>query len=118
MPKDLNKIGRKVGKTETPPPMAAKKKSSAKQTPLAKKSGKKNTKAAAGAEAAAVSSSPASVLEQVFDAVRRSRTGATIAKLKEKTNLDSRQLSNALYKLSKGGKIESVSRGVYIKKKS
>ena len=51
----------------------------------------------------------------VFDVIRRSRNGATIANLKSKTQLESRQLSNALYKLSKKGKIKSKSRGVYIK---
>jgi predicted Rossmann fold nucleotide-binding protein DprA/Smf involved in DNA uptake len=55
------------------------------------------------------------VLDNVFGVVRRSRSGATIAKLKEKTGLDSRQLSNALYKLSKKGKIKAKSRGHYIK---
>jgi hypothetical protein len=40
----------------------------------------------------------------------------TIATLKAKTKLDSRQLSNALYKLSKKGMIRTKSRGVYVKK--
>ncbi len=55
------------------------------------------------------------VLEKVYDVIRRSRNGANIAKLREKTKLESRQLSNALYKLTKKGKIKSKSRGVYIK---
>ncbi len=117
--KDLNKIGRKAGKVEAPLSTANKKKSSAKKSALAKNSGKKITKTSVSAEAMAASGGVvSSILDQVFDAVRRSRAGATIAKLKEKTNLDSRQLSNALYKLTKSGKIESVSRGLYIKKKS
>ncbi len=55
------------------------------------------------------------VLDRVYDVIRRSRNGANIAKLREKTQLESRQLSNALYKLTKKGKIKSKSRGVYIK---
>jgi predicted Rossmann fold nucleotide-binding protein DprA/Smf involved in DNA uptake len=55
------------------------------------------------------------VLDLVFDEIRKSRNGATIAHLKSKTALESRQLSNALYKLSKKGKIKAKSRGVYIK---
>jgi predicted Rossmann fold nucleotide-binding protein DprA/Smf involved in DNA uptake len=51
----------------------------------------------------------------VLDVIKRSRNGATIAALKTKTELESRQLSNALYKLSKKGKIKAKSRGVYIK---
>ena len=55
------------------------------------------------------------VLDSVFDVVRRSRNGATIAKLKEKTGLSPRQLSNALYKLTKKGLVHTQSRGVYVK---
>jgi len=55
------------------------------------------------------------VLDSVLDVIRKSRNGATISQLKEKTGLESRQLSNALYKLSKKGKIKSKARGVYIK---
>lgn len=56
------------------------------------------------------------VLDSVFDAIRKSRAGATTAKLKEKTGLEARQVSNALYKLTKKGMITSISRGVYAKK--
>lgn len=59
---------------------------------------------------------PKTVLESVYETIRRSRNGASIAKLKEKTGLTSRQLSNALYKLSKKGTILSKSRGVHVKK--
>ena len=41
--------------------------------------------------------------------------GITIAQLKGKTALDDRQLSNALYKLTKKGMIAAKSRGVYVK---
>jgi len=56
------------------------------------------------------------VIDSVFEVIKRSRKGATTVNLKEKTGFDSRQLSNALYKLSKRGKIESKTRGVYMKK--
>jgi predicted Rossmann fold nucleotide-binding protein DprA/Smf involved in DNA uptake len=56
------------------------------------------------------------VLGTVFAAIKRTRKGITVTKLKEKTNLNPRQLSNALYKLSKQGKIEAISRGLYVKK--
>ena len=56
------------------------------------------------------------VLDSVHDAIKRARKGITIAKLKEKTKLDARQLSNALYKLSKKNKIQAISRGLYAKK--
>jgi predicted Rossmann fold nucleotide-binding protein DprA/Smf involved in DNA uptake len=56
------------------------------------------------------------VLDTVLDGIKRSRKGATIAQLKAKTELDARQLSNALYKLTKKGLIRAQSRGLYVKK--
>jgi predicted Rossmann fold nucleotide-binding protein DprA/Smf involved in DNA uptake len=55
------------------------------------------------------------VLNSVFDVIKRSRKGISIAQLKEKTDLNPRQLSNALYKLTKKGSIKSTSRGIYAK---
>lgn len=82
-------------------------------------------RAAAKPKAAAKKKAPAkrkvvdegkgTVLDSVLDVISRSRTGANIANLKEKTGLESRQLSNALYKLSKKGQIKTISRGVYVK---
>ena len=57
------------------------------------------------------------VLETVYDVVRRSRNGASIATLRQKTGLGARQLSNALYKLCKRGRIESKARGIYVRRK-
>ena len=59
----------------------------------------------------------ATVLDTVFDTIKKSRKGITIAKLKDKTSLGTRQVSNALYKLTKRGDIEARSRGLYFKKK-
>ena len=55
------------------------------------------------------------VLDKVYGVIRRSPKGATIAALKTKTGLDSRQLSNALYKLSKKRRVRAKSRGLYVK---
>jgi len=57
----------------------------------------------------------ATVLNSVLDVIKKSRKGISIAQLKEKTDLNPRQLSNALYKLTKKGAIKSMSRGVYTK---
>jgi predicted Rossmann fold nucleotide-binding protein DprA/Smf involved in DNA uptake len=56
------------------------------------------------------------VTDSVFEVIKKSRGRATTARLKEKTGLGARQISNALYKLAKQGKITSISRGVYAKK--
>jgi hypothetical protein len=55
------------------------------------------------------------VLDSVHKAIRRSRNGISIAQLKSKTALDDRQLSNALYKLTKKRMVHAKSRGVYVK---
>jgi predicted Rossmann fold nucleotide-binding protein DprA/Smf involved in DNA uptake len=57
----------------------------------------------------------ATVLNSVLNVIKKSRKGISIAQLKEKTDLNPRQLSNALYKLTKKGSIKSMSRGVYTK---
>jgi len=56
------------------------------------------------------------VLDSVLSVIRRSRKGVNIETLRKKTGLGARQLSNALYKLSKRGVITAKSRGVYTKK--
>ncbi len=56
------------------------------------------------------------VLDTVLTVIKRSKKGVTVAQLKDKTKLDARQLSNALYKLSKKGEVYAKSRGLYVKK--
>ena len=76
-------------------------------------------KPAAAKKVAAKKSTPAggkTVLDTVLDVIRRSKKGVTVAQLKTKTQLDARQLSNALYKLSKKGMVQAPSRGLYEKK--
>lgn len=88
---------------------SAPKKTTAKKAPAKKK---KTVKTAPKASAAKTPT----VLDTVYGVIARSRNGATIAQLKQKTGLTPRQLSNALYKLSTRGKIVAKSRGLYIKK--
>ena len=76
-------------------------------------------KSAAATKAAANKSAPAggkTVLDSVLDVIKRSKKGVTVAQLKTKTQLDARQLSNALYKLSKKQLVYAKSRGLYLKK--
>lgn len=90
----------------------ARKKAATKKKALAKKA---PAKKAAAKKAPAAKASKTTVLDSVMAVINKSRSGATIANLKSKTGLESRQLSNALYKLSKKGMIKSKSRGVYVK---
>ena len=82
---------------------APKKKAAKKKAPVAAK-----TKAAAGGQ---------TMLDKIFGMISRSKSGITVERLKKRAGLEARQVSNALYKLTQKGKIETLSRGVYVKKK-
>jgi len=64
----------------------------------------------------AVAAGGKTVLDSVYDVIKRTKKGVTVVQLKQKTALDARQLSNALYKLSKKGQVYAKSRGLYVKK--
>ena len=74
---------------------------------------KKKAAPKAAAKAAAPSSS--TMLDNILGMINRSRTGITVERLKKRTGLAPRQVSNALYKLTKKGSIKSMSRGIYTK---
>jgi lambda repressor-like predicted transcriptional regulator len=112
---DADKI--QAPKKAAPAKKTAAKKAAAKKTTAKKAAAKK--KAAVKKKAAAKKAAPAqqvTMLDSVFDIIKRTKKGVTVAQLKEKTKLNSRQLSNALYKLTKKGKIQTKSRGLYVKK--
>ena len=108
--KKVEKITDQVDKLQAPKKAVTAKKTVAKKKVAKKKVAKK----AAGKKAAPAKQ--LTMLDTVFDAIKRTKKGVTVAQLREKTKLDSRQLSNALYKLTKKGVIETKSRGLYVKK--
>ena len=113
--KQVDRLTKQVDKLQ-PAKKAAVKKAAVKKAKVKKA---KVKKAAPKKKAVARGRKPAkgsTVLDTVYDVIKRSRKGVAIATLKEKSGLDARQLSNALYKLSKKGTIKTVSRGVYVKK--
>jgi chromosome segregation ATPase len=133
--KQLERLGSEAAKFEAASKKAAQKKATRKKAvkkTTAKKTTAKKTaakKTAAGKPAAkkkapskkapakkAPAKKGVTVLDKVYNAIKGSRKGVTISELKTKTQLDSRQLSNALYKLSKKGMVYAKSRGVYVKK--
>jgi predicted Rossmann fold nucleotide-binding protein DprA/Smf involved in DNA uptake len=113
--KELGKLSKQVEKVAA----QVAKQTAAKPTPKKKAVKKAAAKKASPKKKAAPNkvAKKTTVLDTVYDVVRRARNGATIAQLKEKTGLNPRQLSNALYKLSTRGKIEAKQRGLYIVKK-
>ena len=106
----VEKIAEQVDALRSVKPAPAEKKAVAKKA-VAKKPAEKKP-------AAAKASPPKqlTVLNAVFDTIKRTKKGITVAQLKEKLDLNAKQLSNTLYKLSKKGKIEAKSRGLYFKK--
>jgi len=87
--KQVDKISKQINKLQPAKATSAKKVVAKKKTePKKKVAVKKKTDA-----------QKLPVLETVLNIVKRNKNGITIANLKTKTSLDSRQLSNALYKL-------------------
>lgn len=108
--KKVEKITDQVDKLKAPKKAVPAKKAVAKKEVAKKKVAKK---------AAAKKAAPAkqgTMLNAVFDVIKRTKKGVTVTQLREKTKLDRRQLSNALYKLTKKGAIQTKSRGLYVKK--
>jgi len=124
--KKVEKIAKQADALMPSKPVPAAKKTVAKKA-VAKKTATKKTvaKKTATKKTAAKKKPPAAkvappkqlaVLDSVFDSIKRAKKGVTVAQIKEKLDLNAKQLSNALYKLSKKGKIEAKSRGLYFKK--
>lgn len=99
--KQVERISKQVDKMQPAKKAASKRKAAPARKPAAKKAG--GTKGQ-------------TVLDTVYNVIKRSKKGVTVAQLKQRTKLDARQLSNALYKLSKKGQVYAKSRGLYVKK--
>ncbi len=102
--KQVESISKQLNKAQP-----AKKAAPAKKAKAARKPAAKAAKQAAPAKGK-------TVLDSVLEVIKRSKKGVSIAQLKDRTKLEARQLSNALYKLTKKGHIRAQSRGLYVKK--
>lgn len=105
--KQVDSLTKQVDKLQPATKKTAAKKTAAKRKTVARKTAAKRR---------APAKKGMTVLDSVHNVIKRSRSGVSIATLKAKTKLDSRQLSNALYKLSKKGLVTAKARGVYVKK--
>ena len=105
--KQVERISKQVDKLQPAKKAAAKRKAAP---------ARKASPARKPAASKAAASRGTTVLDAVYDAIKRTKNGATVAQLKQRTKLDARQLSNALYKLSKKGQVYAKSRGLYVKK--
>jgi hypothetical protein len=115
--KQVDRLTKQVDKLQPAKKAAPKRKAAPKAKAKPKRATK--TRRVAAKKTPARKKAPArsmTVLDTVFNVIKRSRKGVSISVLKTKTGLDSRQLSNALYKLSKKGMVKTPSRGVYLSK--
>ena len=107
--KQVEKASKQIGTLESAKAKPAKKTTALKASPKKKTAAKKTT-------ANKTTVKKAGVLSSVYGIISRSKKGVNVVTLKSKTGFESKQISNALYKLTKRGQIEAASRGVYVKK--
>ncbi len=106
--KDVSKVAKKK--------VAPNKKVAAKKKKAPKKAGK--TVEVKKTEPKVEVSESGNILDNVYDLISSGGKGTTVSELKGKGGFTPRQVNNALYKLKQSGKIESLSRGVYMRKES
>ncbi|MFX0203592.1 MAG: hypothetical protein ACFFCW_46420 [Candidatus Hodarchaeota archaeon] len=79
-----------------------------KATPTQKGVAKKRKKAAPKSV-----SGETSMTDQIFSAIQKSSTGVTVGTLREATGIESKQVSNIVFRLLRQGRIVKKDRGVY-----
>ena len=114
--KQVERITKQVDKLQPAKKAPAKPKKTVRKAAVRKTAARKAPTRKASVRKKAAPAKGKTVLDSVYSLIKRSKKGATIATLKTKTGLDSRQLSNALYKLSKKHMVHAKSRGLYVKK--
>jgi membrane protein involved in colicin uptake len=113
------KAAKKAKAPAKKPKSAKKAKAPAKKAKAAAKKPKSAKKAKAPAKKAKAPAAAGgqTMLDKIYGMISRSKSGITVERLKKRVGLEARQVSNALYKLTQKNKIETLSRGVYAKKK-
>ena len=114
--KQVERITKQVDKLQPAKKAPAKRKKAVRKAAGRKAPARKAVARKTPARKKAAPAKGKTVLDSVYSVIKRSKKGATIATLKTKTGLDSRQLSNALYKLSKKRMVHAKSRGLYVTK--
>jgi hypothetical protein len=112
----VERITKQVDKLQPAKKAPAKPKKTVRKAAVRKTAARKAPARKASVRKKAAPAKGKTVLDSVYSLIKGSKKGATIATLKTKTGLDSRQLSNALYKLSKKHMVHAKSRGLYVKK--
>lgn len=58
---------------------------------------------------------PPTAVDTIYTIIRKSKKGVTTSELMKRTGYERKSISNAIYKLTKQGKIKTVAKGVYVK---
>lgn len=58
---------------------------------------------------------PPTATDKIFTIIKRTKKGVNTATLKKKTGYERKAISNAIYRLTKQGKIKTIAKGVYVK---
>jgi predicted Rossmann fold nucleotide-binding protein DprA/Smf involved in DNA uptake len=106
--KEINAIATQVGKVTKPQAKATAKTKRVKKVVKAKTPKKSTAK-----KTAPSAKRSSSIVDSVFEVIRNAGDGIAHVTILEKTGLGQRQVSNAVFKLKKQGKVKNVDRGVY-----
>jgi predicted Rossmann fold nucleotide-binding protein DprA/Smf involved in DNA uptake len=106
--KEINAIATQVGKVSKPHAKATAKTKRVKKVVEAKTPKKSTAK-----KTAPSAKRSSSIVDSVFEVIRNAGGGIAHVVILEKTGLGQRQVSNAIFKLKKQGKVKNVDRGVY-----
>jgi predicted Rossmann fold nucleotide-binding protein DprA/Smf involved in DNA uptake len=106
--KEINAIATQVGKVTKPQAKATAKTKRVMKAVKAKTPKKSTTKTTAPS-----AKGSSSIVDSVLEVIRNAGDGISHVAILEKTGFGQRQVSNAVFKLKKQGKVKNVGRGVY-----
>lgn len=106
--KEINAIATQVGKVTKPQAKVAAKTKGIKKVVKAKTPKKSTTEKTAPA-----AKESGSIVNSVLEVIKNAGGGIAHVAILEKTGFGQRQVSNAVFKLKKQGKVKNVGRGVY-----
>jgi hypothetical protein len=83
--------------------------------PKVKSVKKKAVKTVPAKRAIVRKTAPPNASDKIFLIIKRSKKGINTSDLMKKTGYERKSISNAIYKLTKQGKIKTAAKGVYVK---
>ena len=108
--KKLNQLSKKADKLLQSQTVS---KAKPKPKPKAKAKVKPKAKAAKKTVKKTIAAKKATPTDQVLKIMKRYKKGVNIARIKELSGFNDKQISNIVHRASKKGKLERVARGVY-----